>query len=105
MINFKQLTTMQPTLVTLSRLIDYPDEMTFATATRQNIVTGYPATVQKAKLLAAFDELAAQPLLAQQAHYAGLFEMNKRYTLYMSFLQDDGFPGTGDHFGEAQDDV
>ncbi|MCG5036028.1 nitrate reductase subunit beta [Lactiplantibacillus plantarum] len=86
-INFKQLTTMQPTLVTLSRLIDYPDEMTFATATRQNIVTGYPATVQKAKLLAAFDELAAQPLLAQQAHYAGLFEMNKRYTLYMSFYK------------------
>jgi nitrate reductase delta subunit len=83
-INFKQLTTIRPALVTLSQLVDYPDEETF-TASNRAALMSYPVSAQKAKLLAAFDAIAAQTPLEQQAHYAGLFEMNKRYTLYMSY--------------------
>ena len=86
-INFKQLATMRPALVVLSSLIDYPEPATFATASRVNIVANYPETAQKNNLLAAFDQLATHTPLEQQAHYASLFEMNKRYTLYMSFYK------------------
>lgn len=85
-INFKQLTTIRPALVTLSQLVDYPDEETF-TASNRAALMSYPINAQKAKLLAAFDAIAAQTPLEQQAHYAGLFEMNKRYTLYMSYYK------------------
>jgi len=86
-INFDQLNVLNDALVDLSRLVDYPDDDTFSPATRADLVATYPETAQKAKLLKVFDQLAQGTPLQQQEHYANLFEMNKRYTLYMSYYK------------------
>ncbi|AKP64356.1 nitrate reductase molybdenum cofactor assembly chaperone [Levilactobacillus koreensis JCM 16448] len=87
MINFDQLNVLNDALVDLSRLVDYPDDDTFSPAARADLVATYPETAQKAKLLKVFDQLAQGTPLQQQEHYANLFEMNKRYTLYMSYYK------------------
>lgn len=86
-INFDQLNVLNDALVDLSRLVDYPDDDTFSPAARADLVATYPETAQKAKLLKVFDQLAQGTPLQQQEHYANLFEMNKRYTLYMSYYK------------------
>ncbi len=88
-INFKQLDQLTDAFVTLSRLIDYPDAETFSRATYDELVAHYPQTTQKDRLLALVKQLGGADPLAQQTHYASLFEMNKRYTLYMSYYKMD----------------
>lgn len=87
MINFKQLHALSDAFVDLSRFIDYPDEDTFSDEAYVDFVKNYPETAQKQKLLAAVDDMRQEDLLQQQAHYSNLFEMNKRYTLYMSYYK------------------
>lgn len=87
MINFKQLHALSDAFVDLSRFIDYPNEETFGDEAYTDFVKNYPETAQKQKLLAAVDEIRQDDLLHQQAHYSNLFEMNKRYTLYMSYYK------------------
>nr|WP_155431468.1 nitrate reductase molybdenum cofactor assembly chaperone [Secundilactobacillus folii] len=86
-INFTQLHAFSGAFVDLSRFIDYPDEETFSDEAYQELVQHFPETAQKPKLLAAVDALRSEDLLHQQAHYSNLFEMNKRYTLYMSYYK------------------
>lgn len=96
MINFEQLSKLQPALIDLSRLIDYPDAQTFSNRAKQDLFANYPDTSQRQKLFEIFNQLSEGTVLDQQAHYANLFEMNKRYTLYMSYykLQDSRERGT-----------
>lgn len=96
MINFEQLSKLQPALIDLSRLIDYPDAQTFSNQAKQDLFANYPDTSQRQKLFEIFNQLSEGTVLDQQAHYANLFEMNKRYTLYMSYykLQDSRERGT-----------
>lgn len=87
-INFEKLTQLRPTLGVLSELIDYPTAETFSPANRAQLANavGLPATL-KEELLQLFDRLAAPDFLSQQTNYAALFEMNRRYTLYMSYYK------------------
>lgn len=87
-INFEELNSLRSTLSVLSQLIDYPNEDTFSPSTRQKIVNddALPINV-KEDLLNLFDQLAKPNLLEQQSNYTSLFEMNRRYTLYMSYYK------------------
>ncbi|WP_054700086.1 nitrate reductase molybdenum cofactor assembly chaperone [Secundilactobacillus odoratitofui] len=87
MINFDQLHALSEAFVDLSRFVDYPDEETFNDESYDDFVKHYPETAQKPQLMAVIDELRQDDLLKQQAHYSNLFEMNKRYTLYMSYYK------------------
>ncbi|RVU70964.1 MULTISPECIES: nitrate reductase molybdenum cofactor assembly chaperone [Lactobacillus] len=88
MINFERINQLYDVFVTLSRIIDYPDEQTFTPEVRQ-LIANNPALEKDLKeaILTQFDLLAKQSFLQQQSHYANLFEMNRRYTLYMSYYK------------------
>lgn len=72
----------------LSRLIDYPDQETFSPEMRAALVEN-PALSKEQQVTFGelFDELNQGTLLDQESHFASLFEMNRRYTLYMSYYK------------------
>lgn len=87
-INFKRLAGLKGTFAVLSLLIDYPTAETFTGENRQEIANDNELTSsEKEELLSLFDQLAKPQLLDQQAIFTGLFEMNRRYTLYMSYYK------------------
>lgn len=87
-INFKRLAGLKGTFAVLSLLIDYPTAETFTGEKRQKIANDNELTSsEKEELLSLFDQLAKPQLLDQQAIFTGLFEMNRRYTLYMSYYK------------------
>ena len=87
-IDFKRLAQLRPTFAILSRLVDYPTTDTFSATTRQQLVADRAlAQATRKQLLGLFDQLAAPTYLEQQTNYAQLFEMNRRYTLYMSYYK------------------
>lgn len=87
-INFEQLTACKKLLAVLSQLIDYPEEGTFSEENRVVITdtTGL-SSENRQELLAIFDELSQKSLLQVQEEFSSLFEMNRRYTLYMSYYK------------------
>lgn len=88
MIDFRRLTNLKDTFAILSRLIDYPDTETFSPEIRQLLLTDNAlSTATRGELLSLFDELAALSSIEVQEMYAHLFEMNRRYTLYMSYYK------------------
>ncbi len=88
MIDFRRLTDLKDTFAVLSRLIDYPDTETFSPEIRQLLLTDNAlSTATRGELLSLFDELAALSSIEVQEMYAHLFEMNRRYTLYMSYYK------------------
>lgn len=88
MIDFRRLTDLKDTFAVLSRLIDYPDTETFSPEIRQLLLTDNAlSTATRGELLSLFDELAALSPIEVQEMYARLFEMNRRYTLYMSYYK------------------
>lgn len=87
-INFKRLAGLKKTFAVLSLLVDYPTAATFTDDNRQKIIDDQElATDEKDQLLTLFDHLAQPGLLEQQTVFTGLFEMNRRYTLYMSYYK------------------
>lgn len=87
-INFKRLAGLKKTFALLSLLVDYPTATTFTDENRQRIIGDQElASDEKDQLLALFDQLAQPALLEQQTIFTGLFEMNRRYTLYMSYYK------------------
>ena len=88
MINYQQLTALAPVWATLSRLIDYPQPDTFSATNRATLATApqIPDPV-RTQALACFDQLARGSRLEQEQHFADLFELNRRYTLYMTYYK------------------
>ena len=88
MINYQQLNVLAPAWVVLSRLIDYPQEETFSAANRQTLATipDLPEGLRE-RALACFDQLAQGSQLEREGHFADLFELNRRYTLYMTYYK------------------
>lgn len=88
MIDFERLTTLKNTFVILAWLIDYPDKETFSDELRQQVVHDQAlSTATRGEILSLFDELSSLPSIERQEMYTHLFEMNRRYTLYMSYYK------------------
>ena len=87
-INYQKLSANRPILEVLSLLIDYPTADTFTESNRTLIEQDKALSKdERRSLLEIFDQLAKPALLKQQTNYTGLFEMNRRYTLYMSYYK------------------
>lgn len=87
-INYQKLSANRPILEVLSLLIDYPTADTFTEANRTLIEQDKALSKdERRSLLEIFDQLAKPVFLKQQTNYTGLFEMNRRYTLYMSYYK------------------
>lgn len=87
-INYDQLNQLRPTLAILSGLIDYPTVDTFSQDTWKQINENHVLSESdQTNLKNLFQQLAKQPLLKTQVDYSNLFEMNRRYTLYMTYYK------------------
>lgn len=87
-IDFERLTDLRNTFAILSRLIDYPQTDTFSPSFREQLVTDKAlSTATRGELLSLFDEIAEYSPVQRQEVYTQLFEMNRRYTLYMSYYK------------------
>ena len=72
----------------LSRLLDYPQADFFTPANRQLITASTVlSSTEQMELTEIYDQLAAPSQLQRESHYADLFELNRRYTLYMSYYK------------------
>ena len=72
----------------LSRLLDYPQADFFTPANRQLITASTVlSSTEQTELTEIYDQLAAPSQLQRESHYADLFELNRRYTLYMSYYK------------------
>lgn len=87
-IDFERLTQLKDAFVILSRLLDYPEKDTFSLEFRQQLLEDKAlSTATRGEILSLFDELAKIPCIELQEMYTHLFEMNRRYTLYMSYYK------------------
>lgn len=88
MIDFERLTSLKDTFAILSRLIDYPQADTFSSSFREQLLMDRAlSTATRGELLSLFDEIAGYSAVQRQEVYTHLFEMNRRYTLYMSYYK------------------
>ncbi|KRK40324.1 nitrate reductase molybdenum cofactor assembly chaperone [Loigolactobacillus bifermentans] len=87
MIDFEQLARQKVGFVYLARLIDYPDEALQSADFLAEFEAKYPDTPQKPDLLAFLKQQRVKPLTALQQEYASLFDLNKRFTLYLSYYR------------------
>jgi nitrate reductase delta subunit len=86
-IDFEQLARQKVGFVYLARLIDYPDEALQSADFLAEFEAKYPDTPQKPDLLAFLKQQRVKPLTALQQEYASLFDLNKRFTLYLSYYR------------------
>ncbi|MCI1986375.1 MAG: nitrate reductase molybdenum cofactor assembly chaperone [Lactobacillus sp.] len=87
MIDIQKLDTVKTGFTYLSRLLDYPTADLLTPEFVAGVQQDYAETPHKADLLALVAELQQESLEALQTHYVGLFELNNRYTLYMTYYK------------------
>lgn len=87
MIDFDQLAQQKAGFVYLARLIDYPDEAVQSDDFLTEFEANYPNTAQKPALLAFLKQQRVKSLIDLQQEYASLFDLNKRFTLYLSYYR------------------
>lgn len=87
-INFERINKLKDVWAVLSRLCDYPTETTFILENRATLAENSALSPKfRQEILALFDELAEPSELVRESHYSELFELNRRYTLYMSYYK------------------
>ncbi|WP_159723253.1 nitrate reductase molybdenum cofactor assembly chaperone [Enterococcus sp. CSURQ0835] len=84
MIDTKRLTTLRPSFLVLSQLLDFPEESTVPLAELTEIL---PAGHEKTMILTWAEKLAQQSLQTRQEQFTHLFELNKQITLYCTYYR------------------
>ncbi|MCD2255671.1 nitrate reductase molybdenum cofactor assembly chaperone [Agrilactobacillus fermenti] len=88
MINLAQLDQSRGDFYTLSHLIDYPQAEIQGSDFMANFEREYDAnSAEKAQVRDIISAFQQQPLTQLQQEYASLFDMNKRFTLYLTFYR------------------
>jgi len=86
-INIEKLNSLKQGFVYLSRLLDYPNESLLTDDFVNDFKAEYAETPSKDKLLNIIYEIQRYSLEDLKTHYVSLFELNNRYTLYMSYYK------------------
>lgn len=87
MINIEKLNSLKQGFVYLSRLLDYPQQSILTDDFVNEFKADYAATPSKDKLLNIIYKMQRYSLEELKTHYVSLFELNNRYTLYMSYYK------------------
>ncbi|MFD1418065.1 nitrate reductase molybdenum cofactor assembly chaperone [Companilactobacillus keshanensis] len=87
MINIEKLNSLKQGFVYLSRLLDYPTGSLLTDDFVNDFKTEYSETPSKKKLLNIIYKMQRYSLEELKTHYVSLFELNNRYTLYMSYYK------------------
>lgn len=87
MINIEKLNSLKQGFVYLSRLLDYPQQSILTDDFVNEFKADYAETPSKDKLLNIIYKMQRYSLEELKTHYVSLFELNNRYTLYMSYYK------------------
>lgn len=86
-IKMQALDTIKTGLPALARLLDYPEAEILSPEFMADLSADFPAVPEKAAVIEAATALQQFSLEDLRAHYVGLFELNNRYTLYMTYYK------------------
>nr|WP_153454993.1 nitrate reductase molybdenum cofactor assembly chaperone [Companilactobacillus mishanensis] len=86
-INIEKLDSMKGGFIYLSRLIDYPTQQILEPQFLDDFKANYSDTPQKDELIDIITAMEAYSLEEIKTHYVSLFELNNRYTLYMTYYK------------------
>ncbi|MFD1471646.1 nitrate reductase molybdenum cofactor assembly chaperone [Companilactobacillus mishanensis] len=87
MINIEKLDSMKGGFIYLSRLIDYPTQQILEPQFLDDFKANYSDTPEKDELIDIITAMEAYSLEEIKTHYVSLFELNNRYTLYMTYYK------------------
>ncbi|KRM33078.1 nitrate reductase molybdenum cofactor assembly chaperone [Agrilactobacillus composti DSM 18527 = JCM 14202] len=86
-INFKVLNQTKGDFYYLSHLLDYPQDELQSPEFLTNFQKEYSASAAKAEVQSIIQQFQQQSLEDLRLTYSDFFEMNKRFTLYMTFYR------------------
>nr|WP_153494394.1 nitrate reductase molybdenum cofactor assembly chaperone [Companilactobacillus mishanensis] len=86
-INIEKLDSMKGGFIYLSRLIDYPTQQILEPQFLDDFKANYSDTPEKDELIDIITAMEAYSLEEIKTHYVSLFELNNRYTLYMTYYK------------------
>lgn len=86
-INIDKLNSLKKGFVYLSRLLDYPNQSILDKKFIEDFQNEYADTPSKPELIEIISKIQKYTLEDIRTHYVSLFELNNRYTLYMSYYK------------------
>lgn len=86
-IDVLELERLRKGFLLLSQAIDFPDEEVRSLAFSQEVAQFFPEISEKAQFLNVLEHFQAQSLQELQEAYTGLFELNKRVTMYCTYYR------------------
>jgi nitrate reductase delta subunit len=86
-INIERVDQMRPGFVYFSHWLDYPSDELLQPTLVADFARDYPETPNKAALVAWIKQLQQKSLFDLQQEYSNLFDLNKRFTLYLSYYR------------------
>ncbi len=86
-INIEKLNTLKQGFTYLSRLLDYPEQDVLESEFLENFQRDYSETPSKSEIIDVIAEMQTYSLEELRTHYVSLFELNNRYTLYMTYYK------------------
>lgn len=87
MIKIERVNQLRPGFVYFAHWLDYPDDELRQSTLVADFERDYPQTPQKAAFSAWLTQQQQKSLLTLQQEYANLFDLNKRFTLYLSYYR------------------
>ncbi|APX72668.1 nitrate reductase molybdenum cofactor assembly chaperone [Companilactobacillus allii] len=87
MINIEKLNTLKQGFTYLSRLLDYPEQDILDPDFLDKFQKEYAKTPSKSEITEVILEMQTYSLEELKTHYVSLFELNNRYTLYMTYYK------------------
>ncbi len=86
-INIEKLNSLKGGFIYLSRMIDYPTQEILDPKFLEDFKKNYPETAHKDELIEIINAMQVYSLEEIKTHYVSLFELNNRYTLYMTYYK------------------
>ncbi len=86
-INIEQLNTLKQGFTFLSRLLDYPEQDIMDDDFFDDFKKNYSETPSKSEIEDVINDMHSYSLEELRTHYVSLFELNNRYTLYMTYYK------------------
>ncbi|MCL2112370.1 MAG: nitrate reductase molybdenum cofactor assembly chaperone [Streptococcaceae bacterium] len=86
-INVRELERLRKSFLLLSQAIDFPDDEVRSQEFAMEVLKNFPQIPEKNQFLSVLKEFQAKSLQELQENYTGLFELNKRITMYCTYYR------------------
>ncbi|MGY3730055.1 nitrate reductase molybdenum cofactor assembly chaperone [Lactococcus termiticola] len=89
MISAQKLEELRNAYLILAQMMDFPEEELLTSDFLAEVKGLFPETEEKAEVIAILEALQGKNLMVLKEEYTGIFELNKRITLYTTYYRFD----------------